>query len=124
MSTQARPRRRPKIHPTPGPGRRHRTARKNGSLNELPRAAMQSMARELRRQVRHLNRCIRLLPYVDLRTYEAGRLLFVSDAGLALWLCDPMPLFQGMVPLFRMRTAKGRRAISNLLRTMVHGIPV
>lgn len=82
------------------------------------------MARELRRQIRHLDRCIQLLHYVDLRTYKAGRALFASDAGLALWLCAPEPSLKGMIPLLCMRTAKGRRAVGNLLTALAHGVPV
>lgn len=82
------------------------------------------MARELRRQIRHLNRCIRLLPCVDVRAYQAGRAIFASDSGLALWLCNPEPSLKGMVPLICMRTAKGRRAVGNLLTALAHGVPV
>ncbi len=73
------------------------------------------MARELRRQIRHLDRCIQLLHYVDLRTYKAGRALFASDAGLALWLCAPEPSLKGMVPLLCCEPPKagGRSATSS-----------
>lgn len=82
------------------------------------------MARELRRHIRHVNCCIRLLHYVDLRVYEAGRAIFASDAGLALWLCDPAPALKGMVPLVCMRSAKGRRSVGNLLTALAHGVIV
>lgn len=124
MPKQARPRQRSQAHLTPGPGRRRSTASENSSPTELPRAARSSLARELRRQIRHLNRCIRLLRYVDLRVYEAGRAIFASDAGLTLWLCDPAPSLKGMVPLVCMRTAKGRREVGNLLTALAHGVSV
>ncbi len=82
------------------------------------------MARELRRQIRHLDRCIQMLPYVDLRTYKAGRAIFANDSGLALWLCDPEPSLKGIVPLICMQTAQGRRVVGDLLTALAHGVPV
>jgi uncharacterized protein (DUF2384 family) len=74
------------------------------------------------RQVRTYNRLRRLLHLIDADVLQAGRMLFTTDSGLALWLCEPVQALGGKVPLRVMRTADGRRQVASILRAIAHGV--
>ncbi|KAB2906891.1 MAG: DUF2384 domain-containing protein [Dechloromonas sp.] len=80
------------------------------------------LAAGLERQVGHLRRSILLLDRVDPEIYRAGRSLFSSDLGLALWLSEPARSLGGRVPLSIMRTKKGRAKVKDVLVALAHGL--
>jgi uncharacterized protein (DUF2384 family) len=77
----------------------------------------------IRTQIKHYQRCLTLVRYVDEAVLSAGMDIFSSDAALALWLCEPTETFRGKAPLLLARTAKGRKQIVNALRRIAAGIP-
>lgn len=78
----------------------------------------------LRRQMRHLDRCITLVSMVDEEIYSLGRDIFRNDAGLALWLTEPAAVLRGAIPLQKLRTAKGRKAVVIGLKQIAYGVLV
>ncbi len=78
----------------------------------------------LLRQIRHLDRCMALVPHVDEGVYRLGRELFKSDLGLALWLSEPASVLRGAIPLEKLRTAKGREAVVMGLKQIAYGVIV
>lgn len=80
------------------------------------------MEREIRRQTRHLTRCIGLLRHVDRRVYNAGRDIYLDNAGFVSWLCAPEVALKGVPPLIHMRTAKGRAEVAGLLIAIGQGV--
>lgn len=79
------------------------------------------LAAGLERQIRRLRRSSQLLGRVDPEIYRAGRDLFSSDLGFALWLSEPARALGGRVPLVIMRTKKGRARVKDVLVALAHG---
>lgn len=79
------------------------------------------MAAGLLKEIKHYQRCIRLLDRVDHDVLAAGIDMFESEATLALWLCAPALSLGGKVPLDFMRSVKGRRQVASILRALAHG---
>ncbi len=85
-------------------------------------AQRQRMVAGLQKEIRHYQRCARLLDRVDHEVFSAGMEMFEDEAGLALWLCAPALSLGGKVPLDFMRSAKGRQQVANNLRAIAHGV--
>jgi len=83
-----------------------------------------SLKASIRKQIRHLNRCLPLVSNIDPEIYALGRDLFTNDDGLAQWLTEPNPSIRGKVPLKHIRTAKGRHAVIESLKRILYGIPI
>ena len=80
------------------------------------------LAAGIRSEIKHLQRCLRLLPLVDREVYAAGRDLFTTDAALALWLCQPARSLDGKIPMRRLRPVKGRREVAGILGAIANGV--
>jgi uncharacterized protein (DUF2384 family) len=72
-------------------------------------------------RIRHYERCRKLFKYLDDEVYDVGRDLFLTDAALAEWLCDPARALGYKVPIRVMRTVKGRRQVLEVLMGIAHG---
>lgn len=80
------------------------------------------MVAGLQKEIRHYQRCARLLDRVDHDVFSAGMEMFEDEAALALWLCAPALSLGGKVPLDFMRSNKGRRHVAHVLRALDHGV--
>lgn len=78
----------------------------------------------IRQQIKHLNRYLTLIANVDEQTYALAREVFTTDAAVAQWLSEPAPSLWGGIPFLHMRSAKGRKAVVESLKRIVHGVPM
>lgn len=93
-------------------------------FHKLSPAQRRRLGAGLDREIGRLVRAKALLGRIDQEVYRAGRGLFRNDAGLALWLIEPARSLMGRVPLAVMRTKAGRQKVTNILRSLAHGIPL
>lgn len=80
------------------------------------------MVAGLQKEIRHYQRCARLLDRVDHDVFSAGMAMFENETALALWLCTPAHSLGGKVPLDFMQSAKGRRRVASILRAIDEGV--
>src|SRR5688572_2307516 len=72
-------------------------------------------------EIHRLERCRKHIARIDKQVFLAGISCFESATALVLWLTEPAMGLGGKVPLQVMRSAKGRKAVVNLLGRIDHG---
>jgi uncharacterized protein (DUF2384 family) len=90
-------------------------------MNTISPAQQRRLTAAVRAQIKHYERCGKLLLRVDAEVLAAGRDLFKEESGLVLWLCEPAHSLGGKLPLHVMRTAAGRKLVAGILRSIAYG---
>lgn len=86
-----------------------------------PKHRRRRMAVALRREIRHYEKCLLLLPSLNAEVVAAGMEMFEDEQSLVLWLCEPVPALGGKVPLFVASTKTGRKQLLSVLGAMADG---
>ena len=76
----------------------------------------------IKAQIRHYQECLKFIPAVDSEMLSAGMELFDAEAALAVWLCSPARSLSGRIPIHEIRTVKGRKTVTNILKSLAHGV--
>lgn len=84
-------------------------------MNEATVSQRRKLDRGIAKEIKHLERCRRMLKRVDLAVYTAGIDFLESEERLALWLCEPAKSLGGKLPLAVMRTKRGRQKVARVL---------
>lgn len=92
--------------------------------SQLTPAQYLRLEKALDRQIAHLEKARQQIGRIDFAIYQTGRELFTSDGALVEWLCSPAPALDGRIPLKIMRSREGREKVCNVLKCIVHGVPL
>jgi uncharacterized protein (DUF2384 family) len=90
-------------------------------MNTISPAKQRRLADAVEAQIKHYERCRKLLLRVDAEVLAAGLDLFKDESGLARWLCESARSLDGKLPLHVMRTAAGRKLVAGILRSIAYG---
>jgi uncharacterized protein (DUF2384 family) len=91
-----------------------------------PRRVSEKQRRKLRAgitaEVRRYRACLDLVTNLPANVVDAGLELFVDEAALALWLCEPARALGDKIPMRVAQTRRGANQVTQVLRAILYGV--
>ena len=98
-----------------------KTKSKADAGTKLTARQLRSMRAALRGEILKYQHCLTLLPNVPAEVVAAGLDLFVSEAAVALWLCESARALGEEIPMQVAQTPVGAKKVAQILRAIADG---